>query len=794
MYRFASFLTGVLSLIPLIKADITWPSANDELEEIMYQVSGTQARLFGVPVIPCSSNAAGPGRFNAAEWVLSAFHDMGTTTILGGARAGGLDASLQFEVSAEENIGPAFNTTLQFMANYLTTRSSLADLIALGVYYSMRSCGGPLIPIRGGRVDAKQAGPPGVPMPQNTAFTFSNQFARMGFNTTEMIQVTACGHSIGGVHSGNFPQIVPPGTAPNGTAQFDSTVAVFDNKIVTEYVAGTTKDPLVVGPSIKATRNSDFKVFSFDGNATVKGMTDPATFNNICGGVLQKMIEVVPAGVVLSDPIQPYTVKPVAMQLTLNSGDPSMQWTGYIRVRTTNLGGNPTSVILNYKDRNGGNDCGSRTCQYTALPKGMGNGFDDTFVWFPFTVYIPTSSGISSFTVTLTLDNGLTSVFDNNGNQYPIQDAILVQKPQSCLQSGNITVVAAVRNDRSSLPVNMYLSYKNTTGNPSAPVPVLFNTTVPMTQQSCVGAYTFYTASYQGLGSLDYQTKIDVISGNDTFAIRDAFKSASDLGTTCQSFQPVPCAATPSSTSSSSPTPSATSAPSSATTTTSPTATAPYHRPTVGQYTFLGCKTEASGARALRGAAFAYNGMTLESCMGNCTGFYYWATEYGRECYCGNAVDPTSQNASLSDCNMACGGDTSEFCGAGDRLELYGSAAPATATLAPKPTVAPYVRVGCYTEQANGRALAGAAYANDSMTLELCAQRCAGYRFWAAEYARECYCGDQLVGSLPANDSGCDMPCAGDQFEYCGGPNRLELYSLTATTTTTTATPTASAA
>lgn len=377
----AQFLPALLWLSTPARGDPTWPSEIDELEEIMYQVQGYRARQFGGTVIPCSSEASGPGRHNAAEWLRAAFHDMATTTIAGGPRQGGLDGSLQYEITSSDNIGPAFMTTLTFMADYYTSKSSVADLLALGVYYAVRSCGGPVIPITAGRVDAKAAGPIGVPLPQNTAFTFENQFLRMGFSKTEMIQVVACGHTLGGVHETEFPQIVPVGTTKNGEGAMDSTVAKFDNKIVTEYLAGNTTNPMVVGPSIRATRNSDFKVFNSDGNATMEALADPETFTDVCATVLRKMIEVVPDGVVLTDPIQPYAVKPVDMQLTLNPGASTMQLSGFIRVLSTDFGTDTAeSVSLTYKDRSGGDDCGTSGCVSTATLLGATEGFDDTFV------------------------------------------------------------------------------------------------------------------------------------------------------------------------------------------------------------------------------------------------------------------------------------------------------------------------------------------------------------------------------------------------------------------------------
>ena len=197
-----------------------------------------------------------------------------------------------------------------------------------------------------------------------------------------MIQAVACGHTLGSVHAPAFPQIVPVGSAPpDDTVSMDSTGAAFDELIVTEYVAGNTTNPLVVGPSIRATRNSDFKVFNYDQNATVNAMTDPAIFRSTCQTVLQKMIDTVPSSVTLSAPIQPYSVKPVNMQLTLNAGASTMQLSGLIRVRTTALGDDSvSSVAVTFKDRSGGDNCGSAGCTFTASLLGASTGFDDTFV------------------------------------------------------------------------------------------------------------------------------------------------------------------------------------------------------------------------------------------------------------------------------------------------------------------------------------------------------------------------------------------------------------------------------
>lgn len=135
---------------------------------------------------------------------------------------------------------------------------------------------------------------------------------------------------------------------------------------------------------------------------------------------------------------------------------------------------------------------------------------------------------------------------------------------------------------------------------------------------------------------------------------------------------------------------------------------------------------------------------------------------------------------------MVCGGDSTQYCGDGDRLELYltTSGPPTSTTTAiPSPThveaVGDYALVGCWTEiSGGGRALSQKARIDEpEMTNELCASVCEGYRYFATEYSQECYCGShvsQHSESAPLEE--CGMTCGGDASSFCGGPSRLELY------------------
>ena len=129
---------------------------------------------------------------------------------------GGIDASIAFETNRPENVGKAFNGTIDVFTGLLTTRSSMADMIALAAVTAVGACsnGTMIIPLRAGRVDATGPGPSGVPQPQDSLVSHTASFARQGFSPSEMISLVACGHTIGGVHGVDFPDIVPI-TNPN---------------------------------------------------------------------------------------------------------------------------------------------------------------------------------------------------------------------------------------------------------------------------------------------------------------------------------------------------------------------------------------------------------------------------------------------------------------------------------------------------------------------------------------------------------------------------------------------------
>lgn len=133
----------------------------------------------------------------------------------------------------------------------------------------------------------------------------------------------------------------------------------------------------------------------------------------------------------------------------------------------------------------------------------------------------------------------------------------------------------------------------------------------------------------------------------------------------------------------------------------------PKTNPGVNGFVHMGCYTEGTTGRTLTYAANTIPNaeMTVAKCTAACLAANYILAglEYGGECFCGNTI---SNGATPSTgCTMTCNGNSTEFCGAGGRLNVYNyqnqyspattssgvvaattSAATGTGTSAPVPT------------------------------------------------------------------------------------------------------------
>jgi hypothetical protein len=203
----------------------------------------------------------------------------------------------------------------------------------------------------------------------------------------------------------------------------------------------------------------------------------------------------------------------------------------------------------------------------------------------------------------------------------------------------------------------------------------------------------------------------------------------------------------------------------------------PTHVEAIGDYAIVGCWTELYPGRTLSQAVKLDDGMTIEMCADFCSSFRYFATEYGRECYCGSHIATNSESADLEDCSMACAGDPTAYCGGPNRLELFMNPDIVGGQPEQPAAAGDYSLVGCRKEPDGRRALNGKATASSSMTNEACADFCQDFEYFGTEYGSECYCGNELPeDAVEAAAGECNVLCSGSVMEYCGAGFRLSVY------------------
>ncbi|KAK0736199.1 WSC domain-containing protein [Apiosordaria backusii] len=211
----------------------------------------------------------------------------------------------------------------------------------------------------------------------------------------------------------------------------------------------------------------------------------------------------------------------------------------------------------------------------------------------------------------------------------------------------------------------------------------------------------------------------------------------------------------------------------------------------ISGYEYKGCYTDNVPQRVLGGITVTQQDMTLEKCAATCGagGYSFFGVEYGAECYCGTTLDAASTKVSEGDCSMTCMGDHSQQCGGPNRLNIY-QKPDTTGTGSNLESVGGFHYASCWTDKVDDRSLKAVDWRTDDMTIEKCAERCSEYSYFGLEYSRECYCGNELIGqSAPEKD--CAMLCVGAPGQWCGGPDRLNLYGKGVATTSTSSTTSA---
>ncbi|KAF2023935.1 heme peroxidase [Setomelanomma holmii] len=497
-----------------------WPSQHDQLDDLLYlQFGYIKDGTLSDQVATCDFGAKQPGIQKAAEWVRTAFHD--SVTYDAATKTGGLDASVQYELDRPENLGAALNNTLADISSSVNIRSSAADLLALSLVMSVARCGKMRVPLRLGRKDATEAGIKGVPEAHTDLATTRKRFETASLHEADMITLIACGHSIGGVHSIDHPEIVPGAVSAEKKLSFDLTKGVLDNAVVLEYLDNSTSNPLI--RNTNDTLNSDKRIFAADDNATMKKLVDPAYFKSQCEAVFERMLSLVPVEVTLTEPLEPADIRPYITTYQLASNG-SVQFSGRLRVRVTPVTGRDqnnltASIILPSRNGSQATEIPARRATYKG---GMSSGYlDEAFSWFEFSQILNASEAFSSFNIRV---NDIT--YDNGGTGgYPINRDVLYQEAQSC-----VSFDAAANQD--TLGVTAAIS-KSLLGGGIAPqirvvqrtkvqgnfIPRLKQVVVQMVRSSEETAdYVYYTASTTiGADSLSTTFDLEVGESNVEF-------------------------------------------------------------------------------------------------------------------------------------------------------------------------------------------------------------------------------------------------------------------------------------
>ncbi|KAJ6495222.1 heme peroxidase [Mycena sanguinolenta] len=479
----SSLVPALVTLTFLATADAyIWPSPQlDALESARWDQAGFNSPAVPVAelLIPCNEfipGSSSSGRSDAADWIRTAYHDMATYNSTDGT--GGLDASIRFaeEQARDENIGDGFANTMNIVPLLQSRYISMADSIALLAVTAIENCGGPQVAFRGGRLDAAEANSPGVPEPEQDLDTHIASFARQGFTQTEMIGLVACGHTFGGVQQTFFPDIVPTEpTDPTDTenvAHFDTTYFTFDNNVATEYISGTTQNPLVVG--FNDTTNSDKRIFGSDGNVTMQSFANSAQlFASTCADLFARMLDTVPSGVTLSDVLTPLPVKPANVILTMIGN--VLHMTGELRLWNTS---SSTTVSMLWTDHAGGT--GAANLSFAGTGSATVGKYTSTWYRFNGTTGVSLDPGAGVTSLSFVVNGALE---DQGGVGFAVQDAFMYSAT-SCEfattpATGRIDV--AVRNDANVTRVYLEQTVTDSVGRisvtqidiaqPAVPVP-----------------------------------------------------------------------------------------------------------------------------------------------------------------------------------------------------------------------------------------------------------------------------------------------------------------------------------
>ncbi|KAF9260896.1 hypothetical protein L218DRAFT_556015 [Marasmius fiardii PR-910] len=221
---------------------------------------------------------------------------------------------------------------------------------------------------------------------------------------------------------------------------------MFTNGVVTEYIDGTTENPLVNGAN--ATMHSDLRVFSSDRNATMQSLSSPEVFNNTCRDLFERMINTVPSSVTLSDPIEPWDYKVGEARISVANDSDTLVMQTTLRLLDVKENFN-REVKLVWLDKDG--SCSQGNCTSLSSSSFIINGttlfrrgFEKTAIQYNFAVNdVDPVKSIKKFWFEIDEKDGSkpTIVKNDDGEGYVIaQDDVLFDITRSILYANDLTI------------------------------------------------------------------------------------------------------------------------------------------------------------------------------------------------------------------------------------------------------------------------------------------------------------------------------------------------------------------
>lgn len=189
---------------------------------------------------------------------------------------------------------------------------------------------------------------------------------------------------------------------------------------------------------------------------------------------------------------------------------------------------------------------------------------------------------------------------------------------------------------------------------------------------------------------------------------------------------------------------------------------------------YVGC-FESSGKSLGVYSALNSSKMSIEKCIQNCKHFYlsYAGIQNGSQCLCG-IVETDFIQIKESRCSIKCPTDFRLYCGGERSVQLYYTK-PVKKDCDPRVMEGNFV--GCLTDD-KLPLLSGNVSESQNMRVQNCLELCEKSRYFYAGLKKTniCLCGNDTIKINASSEVYCQLRCAGNLSQCCGGVQHLQLY------------------